>query len=189
MKKGALKQVRISNGMLAGILALLAILIIGLGAGIIITNVNKNNEQVAQQGGGSSQGQVAQGNGTAPGVADIKPPILGDDEEVNGKIEEFQTQLEQANDNDELVQYYWDRIDYIWTTVGLSQYQDQVVADALASDAIQNNSQSAYQVLNVAGMYGEDELKAQYETILDERLSAEGAYDQEGMGSDMDEDE
>ena len=94
MKKGDIKQLRVNNTILACVLGVLVLLIVGLGAGIIISNLNKNRgEEVANntQTGTVAANEVESESYKA--ASESCEIIMGGREESNEK--EFGRAIEQ----------------------------------------------------------------------------------------------
>lgn len=183
--KDKMKKSAKENLLLICVLIALVFAIIGLVISIVLRN--RLEETARENGGGTGETTqiVEQQVGeVAPGEA-----VLEDDEEVNTKILEIQKQLTGA-DSETKAKLYWERIDYIWATVGTEAYQNQVISDAIAADEIRQTPDSAFQVVNVATTYGDDELGEEYDQKGRERLEAQGVdLSQPGSGSDRTDEE
>ena len=172
------------NALMICVLVVLVIAIIGLVVSLVL-----RAQLSGEQSGDEGEGQTTQ---IEEGLSEILlgEVVLGDDEEVNAKIVELQARIDEAQDNETKAGLYWERIDYIWMTLGMDAYEEQVISDAIAADEIRQTANSAFQVVNVAVTYGDEELEEEYNQKAYERLEAEGVdLSAEGVGSDRTEEE
>ena len=179
--KKKVKDVAKENALLICVLVILVIAIIGLVISLVLRNQLSGTKEEGQGDGGMSQVEEGvESDEILPGEV-----VLGDDEEANARITELQEQINGTEDNEEKVKLFGERIDYIWSTLGTDAYREQVISDVIAMDELRQTSSSAFQVINVAMMYRDEELEEEYDQKASERLAAEGVdLSGESAGSD-----
>lgn len=152
---------QVKNGVLWGILVVLILLIIALVIGLA-TGVFK------EVGIGGAPGYIE----TEEIIEDEGVGIIekSGDEEIDAKILEFQKGIAQAGSGEEKAKFYVERIEYIWENLPVGEMKEQVIADAIAAYENSGSEESIGRVINVAALYGEDELVEEYTQKYEEKL-------------------
>lgn len=95
-------------------------------------------------------------------------------ESVDEAIKIYQKYLDEAKTDDEKVDIYNQRVDYIMQNEEGDEYSDQAMNDMIAIDGILKTVSSAAQVYNMADEFGYDDITKKYDQIVEERSKAEG---------------
>ena len=134
-------------------------LVVGI---IIVKNLNQKPDEVVNTLSLVEQAQAE---------VDAMTPV-----DIPKAIEIYQSYLDLATTDDEKVELYTARIDYLTTYDLNKEYSKQAINDEIEIDNILQSGSSAIQVINALYYYGEyDELLDKYIYISDQRAEAEGA--------------
>lgn len=144
----------------------LCMVAIGLAISIVLTIGNRNN---ADQ---NNNQQLDTSNN------------INEDEsaKVSDYIAETNQAIKEAKTNEERIEIYNKRIDYLSGVGEYSDYADQILADTIAIDEIEQSISSAGQVINMANSYDKSDIAAKYELILEQRMREQNVNNEGRQG-------
>lgn len=89
-------------------------------------------------------------------------------------IEEMNQKISEAETDADKVRIYEERINYIADNSEFGAFADQMIADLIAIDNIEQSVDSAAQVVNTAGVYERDDVVEKYQEIMKHRKKEQG---------------
>ncbi len=105
------------------------------------------------------------------------------DEDLQAYIEETSRKISEVVIDDEKVNIYKERVDYLASNSEFGVFADQMIADCIAIDDIEQSVDSAAQVANTASVYGKDEIAEKYLHIMKQRMKDQGINEEvQGIG-------
>lgn len=179
---------KIGKNSLIVVLAVLVVVLVGLIIGNIVVFVQEN----FLKGGVSGHEQTytayvigEDGKETPLAESEIGVPerswsVATTDKTLDEVVAEYQALIDAAPNQEDKLKLYNERISYIYSTNEWSERGDLIVADLIAVDDILQNVDSAVRVENAAAMAGNQEIKMQYDKIVQERVGPDANYLEEG---------
>lgn len=135
----------------------------GILAALIVVNLRQNPNQTSQ-------------------IQTITEDIDITSATVEDIIAHYQAKIDSATDDAQKVQYYDARLKAIIEVDENREYINQVLADIVKIDDIEQSASSALQVCNFATYFGETALYEEYSAIYNERQIVEGQNEKEVKG-------
>lgn len=158
------------------LLGVLGVVIVGLVAGIVVVKLQGNNEEivVSVEDEGDREDEETQNSLLdVVNIAKDEVDSLGVPS-VEDVVAIYQKYIDEAESSEKKIGLLDSRIYTIQNLDQSNEYSALVISDAVAIDDIEMSISSALQVVNIANIYGDLDLAAEYKEKAAEREEKEG---------------